>query len=133
MAMNVVLSATSLCSDDVTLMMLVDSGATHYFVDPLLTPWLQEFVTDYSVLSAPHTIVTAGQHVLHGVAADTVLGIISDDGGLERVDSFHAVVVPEMGANSFSLTETMRKGVVTVFNPDNPRLEVDNIVLPMNL
>ena len=38
MAMNVALSAASLCSGDLTLTMLVDSGATHNFVDPLLTP-----------------------------------------------------------------------------------------------
>ena len=42
-------------------------------------------MTDYSVLSVPHTIVTAGQHVLQGVATGTVRGTISDDGGLERV------------------------------------------------
>ena len=63
MAMNV-LSAASLCPGDLTLTMLVDSGATHNFVDPLLAPWLQAFMTDYSVLSVPYTIVTAGQHVL---------------------------------------------------------------------
>ena len=118
--MNVVLSATSLCSDDVTLTMLVDRGAAHDFVDPLLTPWLQESMTDYSVLSVPHTIVTAGQHVLQGVATDTVRVTISDDGSLERVVSFHAVVVPGMGANLFSVTEAMRKGVATIFIRKNP-------------
>ena len=90
-------------------------------------------MTDYSVLSVIQTIVTAGQHVLQGVATGTVRGTISDDGGLERVVSFHAVVVPGMGANLFSVTEAMRKGVATIFHPDKPRLEVDDIVLPMNL
>ena len=113
--------------------MLVDSGATHNFVDPLLTPWLQEFVTDYSVLSVPHTIVTPGHHLLQGVATGTVRGTISDDGGLERVVSFRAVVVPGMCANLFSVTEAMRKGIATIFLPEKPRLEVDDIVLPMNL
>ena len=131
MAMNVALSAASLCSGDLTLTLLVDSGATHNFVDPFLTPWLQEFVTDYSVLSAPHNIVTAGQHVVQGVATGTVRGTISDD-GLERVLSFHAVVVPGMGVNLFSVTEAMRKGIATIFHPDKPRLEVHDIVPPMN-
>ena len=75
--------------------MLVDSGATHNFVDPLLTRWLQEFMTDYSALSVSHTIVTAGQHVLHGVATGTVRSTTSDDGGLERVVSFYAVMSQE--------------------------------------
>ena len=126
--MNVALSAAILCSGGLTLTMLVDSGAAHNFVDPMLTPWLQEFMTYYRVLSVPHTIVTAGQHVGQGVSTGTVRGTISDDGGLERVVSFHAVVVPEMGANLFSVTEAMRKGVATIFHPDKPRLEVDNIV-----
>ena len=81
--------------------MLVDSGATHNLVDPLLTPWLQEFVTDYSVLAVPLTIITAGQHVLQGAPTGTARGTISDDGGLERVVSFHEVVVPGMGVNLF--------------------------------
>ena len=59
-------------------------------------------MTDYSVLSVIQTIVTAGQHVLQGVATGTARGTISDDGGLERVVSFHEVVVPGMGANLFS-------------------------------
>ena len=75
-AMNVALSAACLCSGDLTLAMLVDSGATHDVVDPLLTPWLQEVMSDFSVLSVPHTIVTAGQHVLQGVATATVRGTI---------------------------------------------------------
>ena len=102
MTMNVALSAAILCSGGLTLTMLVDSGATHNFVDPMLTPWLQEFVTDYSVLAVPLTIITAGQHVLQGVPTDTARGTISDDGGIERVVSFHNVVVPGMGANLFS-------------------------------
>ena len=108
--------------------MVMDSGDTHNFVYPLLTPRLQAFMTVYSVLSVPHANVRAGQHVLQCAAAGTVRGTISDDGGLERVVSFHAILVPGMGANLFSVTETMRKGVATIFHPDKPRLEVDNIV-----
>ena len=100
--------------------MLVDSGATHNFVDPMLNPWLQEFMTDYSILPVPHTIGTAGQHVLQGVATGTVRSTISYDGGLERVVSFHVVVVPGMGANLFSVTGAMRKGVATIFIRTNP-------------
>ena len=88
---------------------------------------------DYSVLAVPHTIVTAGCNVLHGVATCTVHGTISDGGGLERVVSVGAVVVPRMGAKLFSVTEAMRKGVATIFHPDKPRLEVDDIILPINL
>ena len=56
--------AASFCSGDSTLTMLVGSGATHNFVDPLLTPRLQDMMSDYCVLDVPHTIVASGQHVL---------------------------------------------------------------------
>ena len=55
MATTVTSSAASVCCDDSTLTMLVDSGATHNFVDPLLTPRLQDLMSDYCVLEAPHT------------------------------------------------------------------------------
>ena len=67
------------------------------------------------------------------VVTGTVRGTISDYGGFERFVSFHAVVVPGMGANLFSVTEAMRKGDATIFHPDKPRLEVEDIVLPMNM
>ena len=83
--------------------MLVDIGATHNFVDPLLTPRLQDMMSDYCVLDVPHTIIAAGsQHVLQGVATGTVQGTVIDDGGRERNFSFQAVVVPGMGVNLFS-------------------------------
>ena len=38
-----------------------------------------------------------------------------------------------MGANLFSVTEALWKGVSTIFHPHKPRMEFKNIVLPMNL
>ena len=51
----------------------------------------------------------------------------------ERNFIFQAVVVPGMGANLFSVTEVMWKGVSTIFHPHKPRMEFDEIVLPINL
>ena len=63
----------------------------------------------------------------------TVQGTVIDDGGRERNFFSQAVVVPGMGANLFSVTEAIWKGVSTVFHPHKPRMEFDDIVLPMNL
>ena len=71
MATNTALSAASFCSGDSTLTMLVDSGATHNFVDSLLNPRLQDMMSEYCDLDVPHTIVAAGQHVLKGAATGT--------------------------------------------------------------
>ena len=72
--------------------MLVDRGATHNLVDSLLTPRVQDTMSDYCVLDVPHTIVAAGQHVFQGVATGTVQGIVVDDCGRERNCHFQAVV-----------------------------------------
>ena len=90
-------------------------------------------MNDYCVLDVPHTVVAAGQHVLQGVATGTVQGTVIDDGVRESNFSFQAVVVPGMGANLFSVTEATWKGVSTIFHPNKPRMEFDDIVLPMNL
>ena len=41
--------------------------------------------------------------------------------------------MPGMGANLFSVTEAMWKGVSTIFHPHKLRMEFDDIVPPMNL
>ena len=74
-------------------------------VDPLLTPRLQEMMSDYCVLDVTHTIVAASQPVLQCVAAGTVQGTVIDDGRRKRKLSFEAAVVPEMGVNLFSVAE----------------------------
>ena len=38
-----------------------------------------------------------------------------------------------MGSNLFSVTTAMQKGIATSFHPDKPRLEYDDVVLPMNV
>ena len=132
MATTAAVSATSFCSGDSTLTMLVDSGATHNFVDPLLTIRLQDMMGDYCVLDVLHTIVAAGQHGLHGVATGAVQGTVIDDGGREISIYFQDVVVPGMGGNLFSVTEATWKGVSTIVHPYKPRMVFDDIVLPLN-
>ena len=100
MATTAALSAASFCSGDTTRAMLVDSGATHNFVDPLLTPWLQDMMSDNFVLDVPHTIVPAAQHV-QDVATGTARGTVIDDGGREKKFFFQAVVLAGMGVNLF--------------------------------
>lgn len=88
MATSADLSDPHLHSDGLFVRMLVDSGATYNFVDPSLTPWLRDSMRDIEVLQVPHMIVAAGQHLLKGVEAGTILGTVTDDGGKERPISF---------------------------------------------
>ena len=112
---------------------MVESRATHNVVDPFLTSRLKEFMSDYRVLNVPQNIVDIGEHVLKGVATGIVRGTVTDDGGHERQFSFDAVVVPGMGSNLFSVTTAMQKRIATLFHPDKPRLEYDDVVHPMSV
>ena len=99
---------------------MVDSGATHNFVDPFPTPRLKEFMSDYRVLNVPQNIVGIGEHVLKGVATGIVRGTVTDDGGHERQFSFDAVVLSGTGSNLFSSTTAMQKGIATYFTLASP-------------
>lgn len=118
-------------SDGSSLLMLVDSGASDNYLDPALTPGLRAYMRDVEDLRVPHTIVAAGQHLLHGVATGTISGTVTDDGGNDLPVSFRAILVPGLGTNLFSVSEAMLKGVATVFHPEKPRLESEDVTVPM--
>ena len=90
-------------------------------------------MSDYCILDVPHTIVAAVQHVLQGVATGTVQGNVIDVSGRERNVSSQTVVLPGLGANLFPVTEAMRKGVSAIFYLRKPKMDFDDIVLPLNL
>ena len=90
-------------------------------------------MSDYRALNVPQNIVRIGEHVLKGVGNGIFQDTVTDDGGHKMQFSFDAVVVRGMGSDLFSVTTTMQKGITTLFHPDKPRLEYDDVVLPMNV
>ena len=82
---------------------------------------------DIDILSVPHTIVAAGKHLLKGVETGIIFGAVTDNlcGNALHV-SFRVVLVPGLGTNLFSVTSAMQKGVASLFNADNPRLESES-------
>lgn len=124
------LSAASFRSEETVLTTIVDSAATHNFIDPIQTPRLPTFMIDYRILYVSQTIVGVGENVLEGVVTGVVQDTVADDGGHERIFSFDAILVPGMVSNLFSVT--WQKGIATLFYPDKPRLEYDDLALPMS-
>ena len=68
MATPAELSLEPFLSDGSFISMVVDSGATDNYVDPVLTPGLRAYMRDVEELRVPHTIVAAGLNLLQGVA-----------------------------------------------------------------
>ena len=113
--------------------MLVGSGATDNFLDPVLTPGVRAHMRDFEDLRIPLPIIAAGQHVLHGVTTGVLFGTVADDSGHNRQVSFRVVLVPGLGTNFFSVTAALSNGVTSLFYPDNPRLESGVVVVPMKI
>ena len=64
-----------------SLTMLVDSGATANHLDSNLAPGLKHRIADYKELEQPHKVITAGKHILEGVATGTIKGTVTDTDG----------------------------------------------------
>ena len=117
--------------DGSCIRMVVDIGATNNYLNPALTPGARAHMCDVEELQVPHTIVAAGQHLLKGVTTGTIFGTVTDDNGNDRRVFFRVVLVPDLGTNLFSVTAAMQKGVATLIDPANLRLESGDVVSRM--
>ena len=100
--------------------MMEDSGATHNFVDPFLSPRPKEFISDYRILSVPQTIVEIGEHVLKGVATGIVQGTVTDNGGHKIQFSFDPGVVPGRDPTYSLLLRQCIRGLLHYFTLTSP-------------
>ena len=117
--------------DSNLVILLVDSGASgHYFDDTIIRD-LKHRLQDYVHLTTPRKIRTAGGAMLDGNAEDVLQGLITYDFGnriLVRVD---ILVVHGIGRNLFSVMTAAKKGVVAIFDYENPRPEGFNVTVPL--
>ena len=60
-------------ADGNSITILVDSGASEDYLDIDLHSGLRERMLDYEIVKEPHEIVTAGEHVIEGIAKDTII------------------------------------------------------------
>lgn len=57
---------------------VVENGASDYYIDDLLVPGLKRLLGNYQLLKAPTKTMGPAAHVLLGTATATVSGIITD-------------------------------------------------------
>ena len=105
--------------DSVTV--LVDSGASGYYFDDLIIPSLKHRLLNYVLLTTPRKILTAGGALLDGTAERILEGLVTA-----------IFIVLGIGCNLFSVNSAAEKGVVSIFDFDNPRLELAGITVPLH-
>ena len=124
-----VISGDGVNSNLATLM--VDSGASgHYFGDAIIHD-LKHCLQDYVHLTTPRKILTAKGAILNGTAEGVLQGLVVDDNGNQILVRVDIVVVPGIGRNLFSVMTAGKKGIATIFDYENPRLEGFNVTAPL--
>ena len=118
-------------ADDDSVTVLVDSGAFgHYFDDPI-TPCLKHHPAQ---LRSSH-YATQDPHCRRSLAGRTAKGIlqglVTDNHGEQHLARIAIFIVPGIGYNLLSVKSATKKGIVSIFDFDNPRLELSGIIVPL--
>ena len=86
---------------------------------------------DYEILKEPHHIITAGEHVIEGIAKYTIIGTFNGQHGEKQQVAFSAIAVPGLGRHLFFPLVASKMGFVTIFDSVQPLLEMDDVTIPM--
>ena len=116
--------------DSVTV--LVNSGASGRYFDDLIIVSLKHRLLNYVLLITPCKILTAGGAFLDGTAEGILQGLLTDNHGEQHLARIAILIVPGIGRNLFPVKSAMKKGVVSIFDFDNPRLELSGITVPLH-
>ena len=110
---------------------LVDSGASDHYVDEFLIPELNRRLLDYTCLTTPRRILTAGGALLDGTGEGNLQRVIIENYGNGHFVRIQIFVVPTIVRNLFLVKTATRNGIVSIFDRENPRLEAFAITLPL--
>ena len=69
--------------------------------------------------------------MLDGTAEGILQGFITDNHGEQHLARIVILIVPGIGRNLFLVKSVKKKGVVSIFDFDNPRLELSGITVPL--
>ena len=115
--------------DSVTV--LVDSGACGHYFDDLIIPSLKHCLLNHVLLTTPRKILTAGGALLDDTAKGILQGLVTDNHGEQHLARIAILVVPGIGCNLFSVKSATKKSVISIFDFDNPTLELSGITVPL--
>ena len=110
---------------------LVDSEASGHYFNDFLMPEFNRRLLDYTCLTTPRKILTAGG-ALPDVTGERILqGVITDNCGNGHLVRIQILVVPTIGCNLFSAKTATRNDTVSIFDRENLRLEAFGVTLPL--
>ena len=110
---------------------MVDSGASgHYFDDAIILN-LKHRLQDYVHLAMPRKILNTGRAMLDGTAEGVLQDLVTDDNGNQILVRVDIAVVPGIRHNLFSVGTAAKKGIATIFDYNNSRLERFNVTMPL--
>ena len=110
---------------------MVNRRTSGHYIDDAIIRDLKHRRQDYAHLATPRKIHTAGGALLDGTAEGVLEGVVIDDYGNQILVRVGIVVGPGIGRNLFSVTTAAQKGIVTIFDYENPRLEGINDIVPL--
>ena len=113
----------------VTLM--VDSGASVHNFDDAIVRDLKQRLQDYVHLTTPRKIFVSKVAILDGTVEGMLQSLVTDDNGNQILVRVNIVEVPEIGYNLFSVMTAAKKGIVNIFNDENPMLKRIDIAVPL--
>ena len=115
--------------DVVTVLRVDDSGVSGHHFDDIIIFDLNHRLQKYTSHSTPRTILTAGGALLDGKAEGVLQGLITNDYGEQHLAPIAILIVPGIGCNLFSVKTAARKGIVSIFDVNKPRLEAGDITV----
>ena len=95
----------------------MDSGAFGHYFDHLIISSLKHRLLNNVVLTTPRNILTARIALLD----------VTDSHGEQHLARIAVLIVPGIGCSLSYVKSATKKGVVSIFDFDNPRLEISGI------
>ena len=70
--------------------------------------------------------------MLDGTDEGTVQGLVTNNRGVQHLARISIFIVPGIRRNLFSVKSATKKGTVSIFDFDNPRLELSGTTVPLH-
>lgn len=100
-AANVIAKASGNGIRSNSLIYFVNSGTTANYLDNELAPGLKLRTEDYKEPEQSHKVITAGKHILEGVATGTIKGTDTYKDDTQQDVGHAGIVVPEIRRHLF--------------------------------